>query len=351
MALRRQYCSWCRTSAPQKYLKTTKACRPIHECSNCSNQTVQCLVSGCRHMACAGVIWDEKLCAEHRGSFRFELDDIDQLERVVGKSRSKAGRLLSLYGDFDSLEHFQIRKVREGAKHAVVFVNGFLSQYETDVSDWTIAATHHFRRATWYHLDWESTCHPKKAIGRSLGKILMSTVPTTMAPDLIWKGGNPMLDAATAWHLSMKNAEITGRLLANAIARTPGWRFTLAGHSLGARVVHFTLKQLAAQPRKRIENAYLLGAAVGAGAKDDDCWSQASAAVRGHIFNCYSRNDATLDLFYRGANVMISEPAGYQKIHLQHDKVHNFDCTALVDGHTGWKSQFGEIVRQLKYPD
>ncbi|MGZ8293572.1 MAG: DUF726 domain-containing protein [Telluria sp.] len=292
-----------------------------------------------------------------------ELDDIAQFDDVMRRDQinflklpegfflGKIGRLLPLPGnDFSALEHFSIRKTRDGAKHAVIFVNGFLSQGEEDTSDWTNTTRRYFGKATWYHLDWEATRNPTKALASDfrqfLRKIIVPTFPPNLGPTTTLP--TSILNAASAWHLSMKNAEIAGRLLANLIARTPGWRFTLAGHSLGARVIHFALKKLAEQPRKRIENAYLLGAAVGGGAKDDNCWNQAADAVRGHIFNCFSEKDMVLANAYRGANAMLSQPAGYRGVHLIHDKIFDFNCTALVNGHLEWKSQFGEIIRQIK---
>jgi pimeloyl-ACP methyl ester carboxylesterase len=145
----------------------------------------------------------------------------------------------------------------------------------------------------------------------------------------------------------MTSAEMAGKLLAKAIVATPAWRFTLAGHSLGARVVHFALTELARQRRKRIENAYLLGGAVGGGCKDDPCWELATSAVKGRIYNCFSGQDEVLQWAYRGANAMLSEPVGFSGINLRHERIFDFDCSALVTGHAEWKNQFGEILRQL----
>lgn len=239
-----------------------------------------------------------------------------------------------------SVPHVQIRKLQSGGKHAVIVVNGFLSQGDHDTADWEKAIRRKFRRATWYHLDWEAG----RAPGKQLGDLLtLESLTSPMSP-IIRIGANGL----TAWHGAMLSAERTGVLLAHAIRSTPGWRFTLAGHSLGGRVIHFALKALAREKRKRIENVYLLGAAVGGGAKDDGCWEQAAGAVKGRIFNCYSREDAILSRLYRSANLTLSEPAGYSGINLQHARLFHFDCWRLVDGHLAWKSKFGSILEQLK---
>lgn len=238
----------------------------------------------------------------------------------------------------DEFPHFKIRKLRDGGKHAVIVVNGFLSKGDENTEDWECAIKKKFGRATWYHLDWEAYRHP----GKQLGDLL------TIDGLLGKASGKGEPDALFAWHSTMQTAERAGVLLAQAILRTPGWRFTLAGHSLGARVIHFALKELARHPRKRIENAYLLGGAVGGGHKDDACWTKAASAVKGRIFNCYSSQDDILRRAYQGANAMLSSPAGYAGIHLRHERIFHFDCSALVAGHLEWKNRFSEILVQLK---
>ena len=322
--------------------------------------TLVCMVPGCHHMAQAGKVWDDNLCAEHDGgvpnlrSWTKELTDIEQFSEVTGRagtdflslpdaiSLGRIGRLLPLpISDFNALEHFSIRKIHSGGKHGVVFVNGFLSERHSDVSDWTRCSAERFGEATQYHLDWEASRHPKDTAMDSAFTSIGSKVPVVHA-------ALTAVNALAAWHMSMKNAGIAGRLLANAIVRTPGWQFTLAGHSLGARVIHFALVELAKQHGKRIDNVYLLGAAVGGGDKDAECWRKAADAVGGKIFNCFSQNDHVLARDYRTANAMMSEPAGYSGIKLKHDQVHNMNCSALVDGHSSWKSRFDDIIFELE---
>jgi hypothetical protein len=362
-----RYCSWCHLASSHRLVEANLIARNVYACGNCGQRTLVCMAPGCDHMARSGTMWDDNLCAEHDGSvpnlstWAKQLEDIDEFQQVIDRQStnflqmprplgtSKLERLLSPFSsDFSALEHFSIRKVRGGSKHAVVFINGFLSQAETDISDWTESTMRYFGKATWYHLDWEATLHPQNPLKDDLFGFAAacSLVPARQLSATSAAYG--LVDAAAAWHLSMKNAEIAGRLLANAITRTPGWRFTLAGHSLGARVVHFALRALAGQAPKCVENAYLLGAAVGGGAKDDACWTKAASAVRGRIFNCYSLEDKVLQNLYQGANAMMSKPAGYHGIHLVHDKIVDFDCSALVDSHMNWKPVFGEIISQLR---
>lgn len=252
---------------------------------------------------------------------------------VLGIASRVTNRML---GD-DDATHFSITKLREGGNHAVIVINGFLSKGDLDTSDWQDAIQRKFRQATWYHLDWEAYRDPLKQLGDLFTLGGLSKKARGKSEPELWR----------AWHTTMLNAERAGKLLAEAILRTPGWRFTLAGHSLGARVIHFALKELAKQSRKRVSNVYLLGGAIGGSAKDDDCWEEAVSAVTGRIFNCYSSHDLTLQGAYQGANLMLSRPAGYAGIHFEHERIIDRDFSGLVEGHMKWKSNFGEILRRL----
>lgn len=233
--------------------------------------------------------------------------------------------------------YFQFHKRREGGKHAVIMVNGFLTRGDLDVSDWEDSILRQFRRATWYHLDWEA--------GRDPASRLRHAMTIDGLLERACGEGEP--DALTLWHSTMAGAERAGELLARAISATPDWRYTLVGHSLGARVIHFALKELAGRKRKQIENAYLLGGAVGGGAKDSACWEAAVSAVKGNIYNCYSGGDTTLRLLYQGANAKLSEPIGYSGIRLSHPRIIAHDASAQVHGHKQWKQHFGEILTYL----
>jgi hypothetical protein len=241
----------------------------------------------------------------------------------------------------ESPPHFKFYKRRVGGKHAVIVINGFMSKGNLDVSDWEKEILRTFGRATWYHLDWEAARHPSDHLAHLISiDGLLENAFGKILPNML-----------TAWHSTMVAAAHAGKLLAQAIVQTPEWRYTLIGHSLGARVIHFALKDLAQQPRKHIENAYLLGGAVGGGAKDDACWEAAVGAVKGKIFNCYSGNDEVLRRLYQGANAMLSKPIGYSKIHLIHPRITSIDATLQVHGHTRWKEHFGSILNQLAHED
>lgn len=259
---------------------------------------------------------------------------------------------------FGKIDHFDIRKIRTGNRHAVIFVNGFLSQGEHDVEEWTTHLDSHFPRNAWYHMDWEaSALHDlgnKLAASPSIAGAAMAASIAKQALKAGKKGAGPFALVPNLadllrnpWHISMVKAMMSGAMLADAIARTKGWRFTLVGHSLGARVIHYALWLLATKNTRRIEDVYLLGGAVGGGQKDDEDWMKAESAVKGTIYNCYSKNDDVLFYLYKGANGWRSDPIGYSEIHYKSDKIVNFNCTEFVGGHTKWKEHFGEIMTRL----
>ena len=267
----------------------------------------------------------------------------------------------SYFGEVDHFDILKLKPAKGRSKKSVIVINGFMSQSDYDSSDWTDQLSSHFVDHAWYHTDWEAKSlqklgsyafkSPKIAgleIAKNVGKRAIKSAAGKITPitlvnhisDII---GNP-------WHSTMTKAMMTGAMLADAIARTPGQQFTLIGHSLGARVIYYALKALSTSKSKKkmIENVYLLGGAVGGGVKDNDDWEKATRSVEGKIFNCYSEKDMVLKYLYQGANAGISTPIGYKKIALKHEKIHNFDCEALVGGHFGWKRNLDEILTQLK---
>lgn len=259
------------------------------------------------------------------------------LALFTGQPAIHAGYRLLKPSPAPSGPYFKFHKRRSGGRHAVILINGFMTRGDLDVVDWETAILDKFGEATWYHLDWDTTRNPKDYAGDLLS--IDSLLDTSLSKEAF--------ELLAAWHSTMQKAEKAGRLLAHAIMRTPGWRYTLAGHSLGARVIHFALKELAEHERQCIDNVYLLGGAVGGGAKDKNCWKSAVSAVKGRIFNCYSENDMVLHVLYRAANAMMSEPIGYGGIRLKHPRIVAHDATKEVDGHTAWKRRFGSILEQL----
>ena len=116
---------------------------------------------------------------------------------------------------------FHISRLEAGDKHAVIVVNGFLSEGNTDLTEWTTHRSTVFSDASWYHLDWAAS---------TKSHAVAQTVP----------GIASVMDLG-GFRAAKARAEVAGRALAQVLSQTPDWTFTLAGHSLGARVVVNTL--------------------------------------------------------------------------------------------------------------
>ena len=141
---------------------------------------------------------------------------------------------------------------------------------------------------------------------------------------------------------------MTGILLADLMARTPGKRYVLVEHSLGARVIYDALEALSTRTKSPvIQDVVLLGGAVGA--NDEAGWTQAANAVSGTIHNCYSTKGVVLKAAYRGANAFLSEPIGLKPITSKNESIKNWDCSSLIDGHMKWKPRFAEVLEHIGY--
>lgn len=262
----------------------------------------------------------------------------------------KGGAITNAY--FREIDHFSIKRVKTGDQHGVIFINGFLSEQDSDAKVWEEQLAHRFLDRSWYHLDWEAsslkklglhlTASPQGACDFAVG--LAKTV-TEMATNAMSASYSDFV--RNPWHTSMVKAQMAGALLADAIARTPHFKFTLVGHSLGARVIYFALKALSSRKKVSVEDVFLLGGAVGGGKKDAKGWRYAEQSVNGRIYNCLSKRDAVLAHVYTNANLRYSDPIGYVGIIQKSAKIVNADFTDLVESHTSWRQNFGEIHRRI----
>ena len=261
---------------------------------------------------------------------------------------------------FGAVKDFDITQVRDGKNPPVIFINGFLSQKEPRKDkEWKKAVKQDFGKHAWYQTNWESKnlYEIGKLISGEGGLAAFKAFVTKMAKRASKKAGskiNPLNWATMVadlfgnpWHSAMVKACMTGLLLADIIARSKTRTgFILMGHSLGARVAYYCLEALSTKDRKYIKDVYLLGGAVDR--KDDDGWVKAASAVKGNIYNCYSRNDDVLRWLYQPANAFISDPIGLDDITAPVDNLWNIDATALVDGHMEYKKMFPEIMEVIR---
>ena len=252
---------------------------------------------------------------------------------------------------------FGIRKLKKSNGHNVVFINGFTQEREQTFKDWTSAHSQLFPDEQLYGVNWSSktlydlgtivaaggsksalkavltkaALHASKQAGKKIGPYAMLALLTEL-------GGNP-------WHVAMANSARTGAMVADSIVRSKQETFTLVGHSLGARVIYYTLQALATRSDAKIQDVILLGAAVG---RDDDAgWKAAQRAIKGSIYNCYSSNDGVLRYLYQFLNLKFSDPAGLRPITYRGRKIKNIDCGDHVKSHMEWKNHYREILGMI----
>jgi hypothetical protein len=259
---------------------------------------------------------------------------------------------------FKDIPDFKFIPIRENdskpSKHNVIVINGFLTEGDLEADDWSQALDGHFNQDPLWLANWEAKTLLKlgsymTGAGSSIlsGETLKAgiKVGSKKLAESVAKGGWALTAAQLAgnpWHSAMLNAEKVGTLLAEAISRTEGQTFTIVGHSLGARVAFYALQALATKDRQFVDNAILIGAAVGKDAPLE--WSKATEAVTGEITNCYSTNDQVLNLLYRAANAGLSSPAGREKVF----GINNVDCTDFIDGHNTWKQNLPKVLERIE---
>ncbi len=253
-------------------------------------------------------------------------------------------------------KYFGIYEKRRKSTSNTIFINGFLQQKKVDFSDWMIGHLPHFPDDTIYGITWGS-----KDL-YELGKIFTSGVSVEVAKKFLFnlaKRGtrrfNPIAPVVTVlgladnpWHVSMVRAAKTGAILADAISRSNEKSFRLVGHSLGCRVIYYALQALSTKSEKMIDDVILLGGAVG---KDDKVgWKTATEAVKGKIYNCYSKNDMVLSKIYRIANANLSYPIGISPISGRIRGIRNLNCSTMITGntaHMNWQNKYENVLIKI----
>ena len=376
------YCSWCYQHSRHALKEKNWLRRDYFVCTHCQHDTYACRWYDCKHMARGGPGWDDERCAEHT----HEIPSFQQLDRTltsIAMAKTLFARDSAMPGKqllrslstpisdlvFNNVESFSIETVREGStRHAVVFVNGFLSKSNEVNEDWA-KHLHHggYGQDFWYRLHWD-TSDWTELVTAAAASGVVSGMATGMAAGMATsalagvradsRGGlvgmatGALIGAAggfgACWFAAMTKAETSGRLLAHVIHRTPGWTFTLIGHSLGARAIHYALTTLAlvAPKEKRIQRAILLGGAVDRECKED--WLLASKAVMdgGTIDNGLSSKDDILRNLYQSSMAAQSKPIGLGPIERIRG-VRNFDCTDLISGHAQWKPCLDAVLGRM----
>ena len=265
-------------------------------------------------------------------------------------------------------------------KLATITVDGFLTQKNSfDGHDWEHTVRAKFSDHTWYHVKWESKRNLDIGLSvyNPVGTIALFNIFKNIAErgtkKALFSGGAvAAIITATQlvnnpWHVAMVNSEKTGVLLADILRRSmTGQPFTLVGHSLGCRVIYSALETLANVTDSQgkavepiIDSVHLLGGAVGTklttetiineelkkkGKKREEYeqiftvgaeWENAKKAVRGKIYNYFSKEDNVLKYLYTAGTFFASEPIGRNPISVE--GIENFNVSHLVKSHFDFK--------------
>lgn len=256
------------------------------------------------------------------------------------------------YNYFGNIDGFDVELIKRGAGPKVIFIDGFLTQHESKSSDWTRSLGTIYPNNSWYHLKWES----KRLydIGKHFGghgvnaaaNALLAKWAAQASKEAAKKVGGPAAWALTLaglvnnpWSIASAKAAQTGVLLADIIARTDD-QYILCGHSLGARVIYYTLESLRTKNNCFIGTIHLLGGAVG---NQEEEWQQAANAVNQVIHNYHSDNDKILEIMYdkiHRVGFFGSSPIGRYPIPGSDPRIQNHDVTQFVSGHRAYKDNF-----------
>ncbi len=80
---------------------------------------------------------------------------------------------------------------------------------------------------------------------------------------------------------------------------------------------------------------------------DKEGWELCLKAVKGNIYNCYSKEDDVLGVLYQLATAFISKPIGLGNIAYDNHQIINKDVSHLVKGHMEYKTNFKMILKDI----
>ena len=196
---------------------------------------------------------------------------------------------------------FAIRKLRDGSGSPVLLASGFLTENDDGWGQWRTIIDERYPDAPVYRVHWGSKDLATLAVfvastgSRFVLKQTVLTVAKYASKKAVPLGllDVPLLAAkllANPWHVARARADMTGAILADLIARSPG-QYILVGHSLGGAAMMSTAQTLGTRGGDpKLEAVHVLGAAVAAG-KD---WHPSSRAVSQGVWNYYSTHDDVL---------------------------------------------------------
>jgi len=242
--------------------------------------------------------------------------------------------------------------VRKGASTrsscAVVLVNGYLSETKLlseDNDKWWDGLDECGWDGAIYHLWWDAShkggivSHMLDALGVAApaGAVLANRSGAAIAAAL---GTFLGAGAMTHWRKVKRRAKRTGaqyvpKLLRDEVEED---EVVLIGHSAGARVVHYALRNYQ-YDSPEIRDVILNGGAIRRGTHH--AWDKAVKPIRGKLYNVYHSDDHILRFLYKLGAPGLKSPCGMKPIKRQEfdsvtaEKIVNVDATEFgTSGYT-----------------
>lgn len=196
-----------------------------------------------------------------------------------------------------------------GPSEAMIVVSGFGTENKTGSDDYQIWIDG-LREAGWkgsiYFFWWDSSSKENsKAV--LFGQVGVGYIPY--------------------WEKHKRRAKRSGRdylerLVHNEVHESS---VSFMGHSLGARVLFFGLRNWSRQSSQKPKNLYLLGGAI----PKNRNWSQLANTAKCKIVNIYNSNDVMLSTLYKVSSLGL-HPCGLWPIEARGSEIFNIDVTSWI---------------------
>ncbi|KAJ2161662.1 hypothetical protein GGF46_001255 [Coemansia sp. RSA 552] len=248
--------------------------------------------------------------------------------------------------------------LNEGQTNLILTIPGWLDKADNGVFSFStldpVNGDH-------YSLLWESEA--LRRLGSSLRMIvgevfsitLTQTLQHTVLPSLLGPLSIPMWLAKLGyvldnpWSNGCELAQKAGPVIADLLLqRVQGQRpVTLIGYSVGARLIFYTLLELAnMNAYGLVEDVYLFGAPV---VESEKQWRKAASVVGGRFVNAYSTKDWILGFFFRTSNLSRSSVAGLQPV-TGVNGLENVDVSNEVPGHNAYREVLPILLHDIGVP-
>jgi hypothetical protein len=199
--------------------------------------------------------------------------------------------------------------VSNGSTEAMVFVSGFTTENNLGsryYGPWVRC----LREAGWngsvFHFWWDSSNKVNAAMV-TYGQLGIGVIPY--------------------WEKHKRRAKYSGRDYLEKLVTSNLYEESVSfiGHSLGARVLFFGLRDWGKKSLPVPKNVFLLGGAIPKNRK----WSQVAEKIKGTLFNLYNPGDTTLKIQYRVSSLGLY-PCGLMPIKDDHPKISNIDVSQWI---------------------